>query len=70
MSRIIAIIAAAIGIMLSGLLAADRAEAGASASAPSRYSQASSAGYQTWTRWLRGNRGGISEYSSRNRSRR
>jgi len=66
----IAIIAVAIGIMLSGLLTADRTEAGASASAPSRYSQASSAGYQTWTRWLRGHRGGTSEYSSSNRSRR
>jgi len=56
MSRIIGIIVAVLVFTLSGLVAPNRAEAGASASAPSRYSQASSAGSQV-TRWLRSHRG-------------
>jgi hypothetical protein len=69
MSRIAGIVIAVLIFALSASVTRDRAEAGASASAPSRYSQASSAGYQTWTRWLRGTRGGTSEYSSGNRRR-
>jgi hypothetical protein len=64
-------IAAALVILSAESLVSNRAEAGASASAPTKYSRASSAGYQVWTRWWRTRRvNGTSEYSSSNRSRR
>jgi len=62
----IATIATALVILSAGSLVSDRAEAGASASAATKYARASSAGYQTWTRsWS--TRRGTSEYSSSNR---
>jgi hypothetical protein len=68
MYKILVMIAAALVILSAGSLVSNRAEAGASASAPTKYSRASSAGYQ-WTNWWRPRRViGTSEYSSRNRS--
>jgi hypothetical protein len=64
-------IAAALVILSAGSLVSNRAEAGASASAPTKYAKASSAGYQVWTGWWRTRRvSGTSEYSSSNNSRR
>jgi hypothetical protein len=69
MYKSLVMIAAALVIMSAGSLVSNRAEAGASASAPTKYSRASSAGYQAWTGWWRTRRvNGTSEYSSSNRS--
>jgi hypothetical protein len=51
MYKSLVMIAAAFVIMLAGSLLSNRAEAGASASAPTKYSGASSSGYQAWTGW-------------------
>jgi hypothetical protein len=51
MYKSLVMIAAAFVIMLAGSLLSNSAEAGASASAPAKYSGASSAGYQAWTGW-------------------
>jgi hypothetical protein len=68
MYKSLVMFAAALVILSAGSLM-NRAEAGASASAPTKYSRASSAGYQAWTGWLRTRRAnGTSEYSSSNRS--
>ena len=70
MYKILVMIAAALVVVSAGSLVSNRAEAGASASAATKYSRASSAGYQ-WTSWWRRHRvTGTSEYSSSNRSRR
>jgi hypothetical protein len=62
-------LAVAFVILSAGLLLAGRAQAGASASAPSRYATASSAG--AWAGWLRTRRvNPSSEFSSSNRVRR
>jgi hypothetical protein len=66
MSKSLVIIAAALVMMSAGL--SNGAEAGASASAATKYSTASASGYQAWTRWWRTHRTGTSEYSSSNRS--
>ena len=63
------IAAAATAVIVSaGLLLSDRAQAGASASAPTKYSAASSSSYASWlrTRPFQGS----SEYSSSNNQRR
>jgi hypothetical protein len=64
-------IAGALAIVSAGSLMADRAEAGASASAPTKYSQARLAQSQMWSIW-RARRGatGTSEYSASNPRRR
>ena len=71
MSKSLIAIAGALVIVLAGSLMADRAEAGASASAPTKYSQASAAGSQVWSIW-RGRRATrtTSEYSASNPRRR
>jgi hypothetical protein len=51
MYKSLVMIAAAFVIVLSGSLFSNRAESGASASAPTKYSGASSAGYQAWMGW-------------------
>jgi hypothetical protein len=51
MYKSLVMIAAAFVIMLAGSLLCNRAEAGASASAPTKYSGASSSGYRAWTGW-------------------
>jgi len=62
-------VAAALVVLSAALLASHRAEAGASASAPTRYSAASSvSGWASWLRIRRAN--GSSEFTSSNRSRR
>ena len=62
-------VAVALIVLSAGSLASNRAEAGASASAPTRYSAASSV--SGWTSWLRIRRAnGSSEFTSSNRSRR
>jgi hypothetical protein len=67
MSKSLVMIAAALLILSAG--SSNRAQAGASASAPTKYSRASSAGYQAWTGWLHTRRAtGTSEYSSSYRS--
>jgi hypothetical protein len=66
MSKSLGIIAAAIVILSAG--SSNSAQAGASASAATKYSRASASGYQTWTAWWRTHRTGTSEYSSSNRS--
>ena len=67
MYKILVMIAAATLLILSAG-SSNRAQAGASASAATKYSRASSAGYQ-WTSWWRSRRvTGTSEYSSSNRS--
>jgi hypothetical protein len=67
MYKSLVMFAAALVILSAGSLM-NRAEAGASASAPTKYSRAS-AGHQAWTGWLRTRRAhGTSEYSSSNRS--
>jgi hypothetical protein len=66
MYKSLVMIAAAL-VTLS-VASSNRAQAGASASAATKYSRASSAGYQ-WTSWWRTRRvTGTSEYSSSNRS--
>jgi hypothetical protein len=64
MYKSIVTIAAALAILSAGSLVSNRAEAGASASAATKYTRASSSGYQVWTRRQRN---GTSEYSSSNR---
>ena len=49
MSKSLIAIAGAFVILSAGSLMADRAEAGASASAPTKYSQASVSGSQMWS---------------------
>ena len=59
--------AALIVILGAAALVPEPARAGASASAPSKYSQANAGGYQVFTRWWRIHRSnGTSEYSSKN----
>lgn len=57
-------IPAALVILSAGSLVSDRAEAGASASAPTKYSKASFSAYQTWTAWRARRATGTSEYSA------
>jgi hypothetical protein len=68
MYKSLATIAATLAILSVGSLMSDPAQAGASASAPTKYSKASSAGYQLWTGWRTRRVSGTSEYSSSNRS--
>jgi len=63
-------IAGALVILSAGWLMADRAEAGASASAPTKYSQASVASSQVWSVWRARRTTGSSEYSASNPRRR
>jgi hypothetical protein len=62
-------IPAALIILSAGSLVSDRAEAGASASAPTKYSKASFSAYQTWTAWRARRATGTSEYSASSKSR-
>jgi hypothetical protein len=62
-------IPAALVILSAGSLVSDRAEAGASASAPTKYSKASFSAYQTWTAWRARRATGTSEYSASSKSR-
>ena len=57
-------IAGAVVIVSAGSLMADRAEAGASASAPTKYSQARLSGSQMWSIWRARRATGTSEYSA------
>ena len=59
-------IAGALVILSAASLMADRAEAGASASAPTKYSQASVSGSQMWSIWRTRRTTGTSEYSASN----
>jgi hypothetical protein len=61
-------VAATAVIVSAGLLLSNRAQAGASASAPTKYSAASSSSYASWLRTRRFQ--GSSEYSSSNNQRR
>jgi hypothetical protein len=61
-------VAATAVVVSAGLLLSNRAEAGASASAPTKYSTASSSSYANWLR--RRPFQGNSEYSSSNNQRR
>jgi hypothetical protein len=70
MSKSLIAIAGAFVILSAGLLMADRAEAGASASAPTKYSQASVARSQVWSIWRARRATGTSEYSASNPRRR
>jgi len=70
MSKSLIAIAGALVVVSAGSLMADRAEAGASASAPTKYSQASVAGYQTFTTWRARRVTGTSEYSASSKARR
>jgi hypothetical protein len=63
-------IAATLAILSVGSIMSNPAQAGASASAPTKYSKARSAGYQVWTGWRTRRVIGTSEYSSSNNSRR
>jgi len=70
MHKSVIAIAGALVVLAAGSLMADRAEAGASASAPTKYSRAGVAGSQMWSIW-RSRRGtGTSEYSASNPRRR
>ena len=62
MSRYLAIIAATLVVLSGSLLVSDRAEAGASASAPSKNHQVATS--QQTNRQARSNDFGITEYSS------
>jgi hypothetical protein len=68
MSKTVVAVAATAVIVSAGLLLSDRAQAGASASAPTKYSAASSSSYASWLRTRRFQ--GSSEYSSSNNQRR
>ena len=70
MSKGLVTSAAALAILLGGALMANRAEAGASASAPSKYSKASVVSTQVWTNWRNRRGTGTSEYSASSNSRR
>jgi hypothetical protein len=63
-------IAGALAVVSAGSLMADRAEAGASASAPTKYSQAKLTGSQMWSIWRARRATGTSEYSASNPRRR
>jgi hypothetical protein len=63
-------IADALVIVSAGSLMAERAEAGASASAPTKYSQARLTGSQMWSIWRARRATGTSEYSASNPRRR
>jgi hypothetical protein len=63
-------VAGAIAILSAGSPMTDRAEAGASASAPTKYSQASVARSQVWSIWRARRATGTSEYSASNPRRR
>jgi hypothetical protein len=71
MYKYLATIAGTLAILSGALLVSDRAEAGASASAPSKYSRAQHAASNQTVRQAGRNDFGITEYSSssgRNRS--
>ena len=71
MYKHLATIAGTLAILSGALLVSDRAEAGASASAPSKYSRAQNAASNQTVRQAGRNDFGITEYSSssvRNRS--
>ena len=63
-------IAGALAVVSAGSLVADRAEAGASASAPTKYSQAKLSEAQMWSIWRARRTTGTSEYSASNPRRR
>ena len=70
MSKSLIAIAGAFVILSAGSLMADRAEAGASASAPTKYSQAKLTQAQMWSIWRARRATGTSEYSASNPRRR
>jgi hypothetical protein len=69
MSKGLVTSAAALAIVFAASLTSNRAEAGASASAPSKYSKASVVSSQVWTNWRNRRGTGPSEYSASSNSR-